>query len=209
MTLVELCRRILEGTGAWAEVEALDGAGRLTARLNLYRFLDLAEEWSPLEGRPSLDAFLDYLDLLNEDGGTEELDTARLSNEDAVSMLTVHRAKGLEWDTVFLPAVASGTFPSSAHGGLEDPARFPKVLPIELRLDQGSNLPISQVALQERHLSQEWRTAYVAVTRAKHRLYATGAYLVHRSPAQEAQHLAGDNPRYTRDRAPPVRGCSR
>lgn len=176
VTLVELCRRVLEGTGTWAEVESLDGAARLTARLNLYRFLDLAEEWSPLEGRPSLDAFLDYLDLLNEDGATEELDTARLSNEDAVSMLTVHRAKGLEWDTVFLPAVVSGTFPSSAHGGLEDPARYPKVLPHELRLDQGSDLATSPGALQERHLSQEWRTAYVAVTRAKHRLFATGSF---------------------------------
>ena len=176
VTLVELCRRVLERTGTWAEVEALDDAGRLSARLNLYRFLDLAEEWSPLEGRPSLDAFLDYLDLLNEDGGSEELDTTRLSDEDAVSMLTVHRAKGLEWNTVFLPAVASGTFPSFAHGGLEDPARYPKVLPTEFRLDRGSNLPTSPAALQERHLSQEWRTAYVAVTRAKHRLYATGAY---------------------------------
>ena len=176
VTLVELCRRILDGTGTWAEVEALDGAARLTARLNLYRFLDLAEEWSPLEGRPSLHAFLDYLDLLEEDGGSEELDTARLSNEDAVSMLTVHRAKGLEWNTVFLPAVASGTFPSSAHGGLEDPDRYAKVLPFELRLDEGSDLGTSQVALQERHRSQEWRTAYVAVTRAQHRLYATGSF---------------------------------
>jgi len=176
VTLVELCRRILDGTGAWAEVEALDGAARLTARLNLYRFLDLAEEWSPLEGRPSLDAFVDYLDLLDEDAGSEELDTARLSNEDAVSILTVHRAKGLEWNTVFLPAVASGTFPSSAHGGLEDPARYPKALPFELRLDQGSDSFGSQAALEARHRSQEWRTAYVAVTRAKHRLYVTGAF---------------------------------
>ena len=176
VTLVELCRRILEGTGTWAEVEALDGAARLTARLNLYRFLDLAEEWSPLEGRPSLDAFLDYLDLLDEDAGSEELDTARLSNEDAVSMLTVHRAKGLEWNTVFLPAVAFGTFPSSAQGGLEDSARYPKVLPFALRLDQEAEGVRSKAALEERHRSQEWRTAYVAVTRAKHRLYVTGAF---------------------------------
>ncbi len=176
VTLVELCRRILDGTGAWAEVEALDGAARLTARLNLYRFLDLAEEWSPLEGRPSLDAFLDYLDLLDEDAGSEELDTARLSNEDAVSMLTVHRAKGLEWDTVFVPAVAAGTFPSSAHGGLEDPTRYPKVLPLELRLDEDQGSTTTKAILEARHRSQEWRTAYVAVTRAKSRLYVTGAF---------------------------------
>ncbi len=176
VTLVELCRRILDEAGTWAEVEALDGAARLTARLNLYRFLDLAEEWSPLEGRPSLDAFLDYLDLLDEDAGSEELDTARLSHEDAVSILTVHRAKGLEWKTVFVPAVAAGTFPSSPHGGLEDPARYAKVLPFELRLDHDRNKPPTKAVLEALHRSQEWRTAYVAVTRAKHRLYMTGAF---------------------------------
>ena len=176
VSLVQLCRSILDGAGTWAEVEALDGAARLTARLNLYRFLDLAEDWSPLEGRPSLDAFLDYLDLLDEDTGSEELDTARLSSEDAVSMLTVHRAKGLEWSAVFVPAVAAGTFPSSAHGGLPDPARYPKVLPFELRLDRTQSGPATRAALETLHRSQEWRTAYVAVTRAKHRLYVTGAF---------------------------------
>ena len=176
VSLVELCRRILDGAGTWAEVEALDGAARLTARLNLYRFLDLAEDWSPLEGRPSLEAFLDYLDLLDEDTGSEELDTARLSNEDAVSMLTVHRAKGLEWSTVFVPAVAAGTFPSSAHGGLPDPARYSKVLPFELRLDRSQDGPATKAGLEALHRSQEWRTAYVAVTRAQHRLYVTGAF---------------------------------
>jgi DNA helicase-2/ATP-dependent DNA helicase PcrA len=189
VTLVELCRRILEGTGAWAEVEALDGAARLTARLNLYRFLDLAEEWSPMEGRPSLDAFLDYLDLLDEDAGSEELDTARLSNEDAVSMLTVHRAKGLEWNTVFIPAVAAGTFPSSPHGGLEDPTRYPKVLPFALRMDQGHDGPTTKAMLEARHRSQEWRTAYVAVTRAKHRLYVTGAFWYSTGQAKRASKL--------------------
>jgi DNA helicase-2/ATP-dependent DNA helicase PcrA len=176
VTLVELCRRILDGAGTWAEVEALDGAARLTARLNLYRFLDLAEDWSPLEGRPSLDAFLDYLDLLDEDAGSEELDTARLSNEDAVSMLTVHRAKGLEWNTVFVPAVAAGTFPSAPHGGLEDSTRYARVLPFDLRLDQDRDGPPTKAVLEALHRSQEWRTAYVAVTRAKLRLYVTGAF---------------------------------
>lgn len=181
VTLVELCRSILDLTGSWAEVEALEGAARLSARLNLYRFLDLAEEWSPLEGRPSLDAFLDYLDLLDEDAGSEELDTARLSNEDAVSLLTIHRAKGLEWPVVFLPAVAAGTFPSSPHGGLEDPLRYPEVLPFELRLDR-TDLPAATDADQRKaelaalHSAQEWRTAYVAVTRAAESLYLSGAF---------------------------------
>jgi len=170
VTLVELARRILDTTGSWAEVETMEGARRLSTRLNLYRFLDLAEEWSPLEGRPSLDAFLDYLELLQEDRASEELDTATLSGEDAVSLLTVHRSKGLEWSAVFLPAVCKGTFPSSPYGGLDDPDRFARSLPLELRLDE------QRGDLRARHDGQEWRTAYVAVTRAKHRLTVTGAY---------------------------------
>lgn len=181
LSLVDLCRRILDETGAWPEVEALGDAARLSARLNLYRFLDLAEGWSPLEGAPSLDAFLDYLDLLSEDRASEELDTARVSGEDAVALLTVHRAKGLEWPVVFLPALAKGTFPGGPHT-LEDPLAQARFLPYERRLDAAYLPPLPddpeerKALVRGRHQDQEWRTAYVAVTRAKHRLVLTGAY---------------------------------
>lgn len=181
MSLVELCRRILDETGAWPEVEALGDAARLSARLNLYRFLDLAEAWSPLEGTPSLDAFLDYLDLLIEEGAEDELDTARVSGEDAVVLLTVHRAKGLEWPTVVLPALCLGTLPGKAHV-LEDPLAHAQFLPQERRLDRAWLAPLPDDAgeraevLRARQADQEWRTAYVAITRAKERLLLTGAY---------------------------------
>jgi DNA helicase-2/ATP-dependent DNA helicase PcrA len=181
VSLVELCRRILDRVGAWPEVEAMSGPARLSARLNLYRFLDLAEEWSPIEGRPSLAAFLDYLDLLAEEGD-EEIDSARLSGEDAVALLTVHRAKGLEWRAVFLPALYTGNFPADIRL-YDDPFRHPQVLPFELRVD-AAHLPrlppdddrARKEILRSRHLSQEWRTGYVAVTRAKQLLYLSGAH---------------------------------
>jgi len=181
LSLVDLCRRVLDETGVWPEVEALDDSARLSARLNLYRFLDLAEGWSPLEGAPSLDAFLDYLDLLAEDGAAEELDTAQVSGEDAVTLLTVHRAKGLEWPVVVLPNLAEGIFPGGPHT-LEDPLTRPEFLPYEMRLDRDYLPALPEDAderrelVRLRHQDQEWRTAYVAVTRAKHRLVLTGAY---------------------------------
>jgi len=180
-SLVELCRRVLDATGAWPEIEALGDAARLSARLNLYRFLDLAEAWSPLEGAPSLDAFLDYLELLAADGAADELDTARVSGEDAVVLLTVHRAKGLEWPVVVLPALCQGTFPGEAHT-LEDPLAHPQFLPDHLRLDRDwlPDLPDDagerKEIVRQRHQDQEWRTAYVAVTRAKRHLVLTGAF---------------------------------
>jgi DNA helicase-2/ATP-dependent DNA helicase PcrA len=186
VTLVELCRRILDLTGAWSDLAALSETEQLTARLNLYRFLDLAEDWSPLEGRPSLAAFIEYLALMSEDQ-TEELDTARLSGENAVTLLTVHRAKGLEWDVVFVPACYDKNFPTQSQG-FDNPygplKTSGKYLPYEFRLDR-QWLPPLYPGIEKRdaddllravHLRQEWRIAYVAATRAKQRLYVSGAW---------------------------------
>ena len=114
-SLVEVCRLVLDRTRAWQDVESLPINQRTTARLNLYRLLDLAEEWSPLKGRPSLSAFLDYLEAM-EDEPAEELDSAHLSGEEAVTLVTVHRAKGLEWDVVAIPAVTDRSFPVTDRG---------------------------------------------------------------------------------------------
>ncbi len=181
LALAETCRLILDRTRAWQDVEALPPNPRLTARLNLYRFLDLADDWSPLSGRPSVAAFLDYLDTM-EDEPAEELDSARLSGEDAVTLVTVHRAKGLEWENVAIPALAHGNFPSRPAGSYPDPHRFAFHLPVDMRLDTTvDDMPEDDEKartnfLRERHYAQEWRVAYVALTRAKRRLFVSGAY---------------------------------
>lgn len=178
--LAELSRTILDVTHVWRDVEAMGEASRLSARLNLYRFLDLAEEWSPLEGRPSLGAFVGHLSVL-EESPTEQMDTAKLSGEEAVALLTVHRSKGLEWDCVFVPAVARKTFPAAANE-FSDPYKGGHFLPHEWRLDDPPELdgdmtePQRKAVLRAHNLIQEWRTAYVAVTRAKHQLFLSGAH---------------------------------
>lgn len=179
LSLAETCRLVLDRTRAWQDVESLPPNARLSARLNLYRFLDLADDWSPLSGRPSVGAFLDYLDLMEEEPA-EELDSARLSGEEAVTLVTVHRAKGLEWENVAIPAVFDGNFPAKS-GGFPDPVRFAHQLPVEFRLDTAlSDLPDGDgeraALFRARHHDQEWRVAYVAVTRAKRRLLVSGAY---------------------------------
>lgn len=178
-SLIETVRLILDNINAWQDIEAMSTNARLSARLNIYRFLDLAEDWSPLSGRPSLGAFLDYLSTMQEEAA-DELDSARLSGEDAVTLVTVHRAKGLEWTNVAIPAMAHGNFPASS-GPFPDPIRFPEQLPIDLRLDNmhaefPDDKPARDAYLRGRHAAQEWRVAYVALTRAKERLFVSGAY---------------------------------
>ena len=186
----DACRMILEKTGTWADVESMSHNARLSGRLNLYRFLELAEGWTPLEGQSTVGGFLDYLDALLEEPA-EEVDAARLSDEDAVALLTVHKAKGLEWPVVFVPAVYSRNFPSQAVGGYDDPYRKAETLPWEWRLDPPPHDPITPGMDAERltgvlrrtkeevkasHRSQEWRIAYVAATRAREELLVSGAF---------------------------------
>ena len=180
-SLVELCRRILDRTDAWIEIDARQPAAALTARLNLFRFLDVAQEWSPLEGRPSLEAFLGYLATLEEESTSDELDTASAGNSDAVSLLTVHRAKGLEWPVVFLPGLTEPGFPTRPRK-FDYPHAAATSVPYDLRVDSAylptltGNTKDDKDLLRERHRIQELRTAYVAVTRAKDRLYLSGSY---------------------------------
>ena len=179
MSLVEVCRLVLDRTQAWQDIESLPANQRTTARLNLYRLLDLAEEWSPLRGRPSLNAFLEYLDAM-EDEPAEELDSAHLSGEEAVTLVTVHRAKGLEWDVVAIPAVTELNFPGGSRQ-FPDPFRFPEHLPAEFRIDTTlDDMPEDEEDRKDyfrrRNQLQEWRVAYVAATRARSTLIVTGAY---------------------------------
>ena len=186
----EACRMILEETGVWADVESMSHNTRLSARLNLYRFLELAEDWSPLEGQSTIGGFLDYLDALLEEPA-EEVDAARLSDEDAVALLTVHKAKGLEWPVVFVPAIYSRNFPSQAVGGYDNPYRKAETIPWEWRLDPPPHEPITPgmdapgltgllrrtaEEVKAQHRSQEWRIAYVAATRAMEELVLSGAH---------------------------------
>lgn len=177
-----LARSILARTGAWQEIEAMPTPSDLSARLNVHRFLDFAEHWQPLEGSFSLRAFLDHLETIGDDPG-DGLDTARLADEDAVTLSTVHRAKGLEWKAVFLPALYESNFPARPRA-YADPSRIDASVPAHLRIDPEFRANLDPALddgsrrdwLRRRHYDQEWRLAYVAVTRAEQHLYLSGAH---------------------------------
>jgi DNA helicase-2/ATP-dependent DNA helicase PcrA len=73
-------------------------------------FLDSVAGYVDVDGDASLPGLLGYLQAESEQGAG--LEQAVPSDREAVKLLTVHKAKGLEWEAVFLPALMKGVFPS-------------------------------------------------------------------------------------------------
>jgi DNA helicase-2/ATP-dependent DNA helicase PcrA len=126
---------------------------------NIAKFFDQVrkiEDRSPLGDLPS---FIQNLDLLMEAGDDPAVAEAD-PDMDAVRVLTIHKAKGLEFPVVFLVGLVEQKFPSRDR---KDPIE----LPDELVRDQ---IPSGNI-----HLQEERRLFYVGMTRAMKELYLTSA----------------------------------
>jgi ATP-dependent DNA helicase UvrD/PcrA len=174
--LSEVARRI----GLLAELDAHPDAGLASAtRRNLVAFFEEVESFSPLEGELTLRAFLDYVDLV-EATDRPEWSPVQPSDDDSVKVMTIHQAKGLEFDTVFVPGLAKDLLPDMRVQN--NPAEKGKSLDFELRGDAEilpkfeGNLRQFWFALRDQALIEERRTCYVALTRARRRLLVTGAH---------------------------------
>jgi DNA helicase-2/ATP-dependent DNA helicase PcrA len=184
--LLDLVQAVLERTGVWAELEASNDRRAVSARQNLAAFLDRVAAFAPVEGDPSLRAFLAYLDAV--DDAAEPVEATQPAPADSVKLMTVHMAKGLEFPMVVVAGLAAamrqeggpkfGIFPDSR---VADPRRA-QGFPYELRED-AKHLPQArdngrafQIALAERALEDERRLFYVAITRARQLLLLTAAW---------------------------------
>ncbi len=115
----ELAEIILDESGyteMWQKDRSADAAGRLDNLKELIRSMD---EFENLAG------FLEHISLVMDRDQGEDLD--------AVSIMTLHSAKGLEFDTVFLPGWEEGVFPNQralddqGRAGLEEERRLAHV----------------------------------------------------------------------------------
>ena len=123
----DLARRILDESGytaMWQAEKSAEAAGRLE---NLTELVRAMEEYE------NLGAFLEHVSLV--------MDNEAAADEAKVTIMTIHAAKGLEYDTVFLVGWEEGLFPS------------------QRALDEGGLAS----------LEEERRLAYVAITRARRR----------------------------------------
>jgi DNA helicase-2/ATP-dependent DNA helicase PcrA len=115
----ELAEIVLDESGyteMWQKDRSADAAGRLE---NLKELVRSMEEFENLQG------FLEHIALV--------MDTDRGGETDAVSIMTLHSAKGLEFDTVFLPGWEEGLLPhqrsldEEGRAGLEEERRLAHV----------------------------------------------------------------------------------
>ena len=115
----ELAEIILDESGyteMWQKDRSADAAGRLE---NLKELIRSMEEFENLQG------FLEHISLV--------MDNEKAAEADAVNIMTLHSAKGLEFETVFLPGWEEGLFPhqrtldDSGRAGLEEERRLAHV----------------------------------------------------------------------------------
>jgi DNA helicase-2/ATP-dependent DNA helicase PcrA len=134
LPLAEVVELVLEESGyrqMWATEKSPEAAGRLENLKELVRAMGEFE---------SLGAFLEHVSLVTEA-------TNQNNGNDMISLMTLHAAKGLEFDVVFLPGWEEGVFPHQRS------------------LDETGN----------KGLEEERRLAYVGITRARKKLFISHA----------------------------------
>lgn len=189
---VELIGRVLRVTGLGVEmgigheVDVIDNARAMSAFRDLAaRFHDDDDRPGSLSGRAGLGAFLARLRDAEAYDAAPNVELPPAGN--AVRLMTIHKAKGLENTHVLIPGMCSGVFPSD-HGRSRWPKSAP-VVPWHLRDDappQVLGFPdpaegprdkdwkafqAASVALEQ---DEERRLAYVALTRAERTLTVSG-----------------------------------
>ena len=142
-TISTLLERIYNESGYRAEIDNdPDSKKRQDRHENVAALIQAAIEYeNDAEDKSDLTGFLEKIALYSD---TDNLK----SKNQAVNLMTVHAAKGLEFPVVFIPAVEEGTFPHIRSLMEADP---------------------------ERAIEEERRLMYVALTRAKNRLFLTCA----------------------------------
>ncbi|MGN1054663.1 MAG: ATP-dependent helicase [Erysipelotrichaceae bacterium] len=131
--LESLLKSVLDDSGYRMYLEKENETERLE---NVKALVDDIKEYSEIYESSSLDEYLQMISLYTDKENRNEVD--------AVSLMTIHSAKGLEFDTVFVIGMSEGVFPS------------------ERSLSDGI-----------KGLEEERRLAYVAYTRARRKLYLT------------------------------------
>lgn len=133
--------------------QALEHHGAALSVTQLSQFFRTLKEFESVAPMPTVVQYLESFPVLEAAGETDEDGTLDVS-EDKVNLLTIHKSKGLEWQTVYIPDCTEGSFPMKNRGsGI--------ALPDALAAQTTSEA--------DDQLAEERRLMYVALTRAKER----------------------------------------
>jgi len=130
---------------------------------NISKFFNYLQEYEKENADSNIYEYVDFLNYSIEIGDSPLVDQMDMSEYDAVNILTVHSAKGLEFPCVFLVNLVSDRFPSQNRRD---------TIPIPDGLIKES---LSDLDEKEEHLHEERRLFYVGSTRAKEKLFLTAA----------------------------------
>lgn len=173
LPLSKLINTIYERSSFMAVISALDSAS--SARNNLRVFLDYARSFEQNTHR-GLSAFINYIDRLVE--SRSDLQAAASEDnagDDAVTVMSMHSSKGLEFPVVILADLNHGFISDTSEKVL----LHPKYGYVQKRFDAANSvsyntMPYEALSLEIKRseMSEELRILYVALTRARQKLIA-------------------------------------
>ena len=130
----DLIDRVLRDTGYLEELEN-ERTPQAQSRIdNLHELISVAQEFAASEEENNLENFLAHVALVSDIDDTE-------LGEDAITLMTLHSSKGLEFPVVFLVGMEEGLFPHA------------------------------RTLMDETEIEEERRLCYVGITRAKEKLF--------------------------------------
>ena len=172
------------------ESEVMLRDGGTHGRRHLDRFMDEAAKFARSGG--SLSAFLQWLDVASEEEGGLKAGAPE-ADASVVQILTVHMAKGAEWDVVAVPGLAQGTFPGANASDPDNWITNERHIPFSLRGDADilptfswnasttnaqAKKAIDAFAQEcvDFKMREEIRLGYVAITRARTHLFCSTSF---------------------------------
>ncbi|WP_420914770.1 ATP-dependent helicase [Mycobacterium paraense] len=189
--LVAEVRRVL---GVDCEVRAAAAAQPWTGAEHLDAFGDVVAAYAERTADASVAGLLAYLDVAEDvENGLPPAAPPTVAR-DRVQVLTVHSAKGLEWQVVAVAHLSGGIFPSTASRStwLTDAAELPPLLRGDRAAAGSLGIPVLDTSdvtnrkqlsdkifehrrqLEQRRVDEERRLLYVAITRAEDTLLVSG-----------------------------------
>lgn len=150
----------LEDTGMLSELTSYKTEKDEHIAMNIAKFFDRIKTYETEHEDATVFTVIDWIQLSLELGESPLASNSDWTQQNAVNILTIHSSKGLEFPIVFVVNLVSQRFPSTER---KDQIPIPDELVKEI-------LPSGDV-----HIQEERRLFYVAMTRAKDRLFLTGA----------------------------------